>query len=124
MPDIPKDATAFLSSRLGPNVLTLTGRVGAGVTLLVRCGVVPRPCCFVRRKTCLRSRRVLHLLTIPRCFRPRFLSRTGQVDAFRVDGIPHLAMVTADGEVETAIIGTVPKDVSLVLVTFTSVSAL
>ncbi|CAM9683237.1 unnamed protein product [Pylaiella littoralis] len=33
------------------------------------------------------------------------------VDAFRVDGIPHLAMVNADGEVETAIIGTVPKDV-------------
>eukprot|EP00752_Nemacystus_decipiens_P011426 g10147.t1 len=33
------------------------------------------------------------------------------VDAFRVDGIPHLAMVSADGEVETAIIGTVPKDV-------------
>lgn len=39
-------------------------------------------------------------------------SPTEQVDAFRVDGIPHLAMVNADGEVETAIIGTVPKDVS------------
>eukprot|EP00904_Undaria_pinnatifida_P006117 jgi/Undpi1/2635/HiC_scaffold_13.g06014.m1 len=33
------------------------------------------------------------------------------VDAFRVDGIPHLAMVNANGEVETAIIGTVPKNV-------------
>ena len=36
----------------------------------------------------------------------------GQVDAFRVDGIPHLAMVNSKGEVETAIIGTVPKNVS------------
>ncbi|CBN79979.1 thioredoxin-like protein [Ectocarpus siliculosus] len=33
------------------------------------------------------------------------------VDAFRVDGIPHLAMVNGNGEVETAIIGAVPKDV-------------
>ncbi|CAN0134658.1 unnamed protein product, partial [Ectocarpus fasciculatus] len=33
------------------------------------------------------------------------------VDAFRVDGIPHLAMVNGKGEVETAIIGAVPKDV-------------
>ncbi|CAN0432636.1 unnamed protein product, partial [Hapterophycus canaliculatus] len=33
------------------------------------------------------------------------------VDAFRVDGIPHLAMVNANGEVETAIIGNVPKEV-------------
>lgn len=32
-----------------------------------------------------------------------------------MDGIPHLAMVNADGEVETAIIGTVPKNVSLAL---------
>lgn len=38
-----------------------------------------------------------------------------KVDAFRVDGIPHLAMVNADGEVETAIIGAVPKDVSTVV---------
>lgn len=35
-----------------------------------------------------------------------------QVDAFRVDGIPHLAMITAKGDVETAIIGNVPKEVS------------
>lgn len=35
-----------------------------------------------------------------------------QVDAFRVDGIPHLAMVNGKGEVETAIIGAVPKEVS------------
>ncbi|CAB1100695.1 unnamed protein product [Ectocarpus sp. CCAP 1310/34] len=33
------------------------------------------------------------------------------VDAFRVDGIPHLAMVNGKGEVETAIVGAVPKDV-------------
>ncbi|CAM9382951.1 unnamed protein product [Ascophyllum nodosum] len=33
------------------------------------------------------------------------------VDAFKVDGIPHLAMVNAKGDVETAIIGSVPKEV-------------
>lgn len=62
----------------------------------------------------------LACLTFPRAFRLHVLrtflfSPTGQVDAFRVDGIPHLAMVNADGDVETAIIGTVPKDVSSVL---------
>ncbi|CAM9926314.1 unnamed protein product, partial [Sphacelaria rigidula] len=33
------------------------------------------------------------------------------VDAFRVDGIPHLAMVNSKGDVETAIVGAVPKEV-------------
>ncbi|CAM9449017.1 unnamed protein product [Chrysoparadoxa australica] len=33
------------------------------------------------------------------------------VDAFRVDGIPHLAMVTKRGEVETALVGVVPQKV-------------
>lgn len=40
------------------------------------------------------------------------LYRSFQVDAFRVDGIPHLAMVNAKGDVETAIIGNVPKEVN------------
>ncbi|CAM9231803.1 unnamed protein product [Phaeothamnion confervicola] len=31
------------------------------------------------------------------------------VGTFRVDGIPHLAMVTAEGNVETALIGNVPR---------------
>lgn len=33
------------------------------------------------------------------------------IDDFKVDGIPHLAFVGADGEVKTALIGLVPKDV-------------
>lgn len=64
------------------------------------------------------------LLTLVAGIRTRFLSHLGrsffvggsptlQVDAFRVDGIPHLAMVNANGEVETAIIGNVPKEVSM-----------
>lgn len=40
----------------------------------------------------------------------------GQVDAFHVDGIPHLAMITANGDVETAIIGNVPKNVSIFII--------
>lgn len=33
------------------------------------------------------------------------------VDRFRVDGIPHLALLTREGEVKTALIGKVPKQV-------------
>lgn len=33
------------------------------------------------------------------------------IDAFGVDAIPHLAMVSADGDVETALIGPIPKHV-------------
>ena len=33
------------------------------------------------------------------------------VELFRVDGIPHLALMTKDGEVKTALIGKVPKKV-------------
>lgn len=33
------------------------------------------------------------------------------VDRFRVDGIPHLALITRDGEVKTALIGKVPRSV-------------
>ncbi|CAM9154187.1 unnamed protein product [Heterosigma akashiwo] len=33
------------------------------------------------------------------------------VGRFRVDGIPHLALITADHEVETALIGMVPKPI-------------
>lgn len=65
--------------------------------------LLPRHCffCFVRPLT----RHIpLGCLTPP--------LDNGQVDAFRVDGIPHLAMVNGKGEVETAIIGAVPKDVS------------
>lgn len=33
------------------------------------------------------------------------------IEAFGVDAIPHLALVSADGDVETALIGPVPKHV-------------
>lgn len=33
------------------------------------------------------------------------------VDRFRVDGIPHLALITKEGEVKTALIGKVPRQV-------------
>jgi thioredoxin-like negative regulator of GroEL len=33
------------------------------------------------------------------------------IDAFGVDAIPHLAMVSAEGDVETALIGPIPKHV-------------
>ncbi|KAG5178277.1 hypothetical protein JKP88DRAFT_225487 [Tribonema minus] len=33
------------------------------------------------------------------------------VDAFRVDGIPHLALITPRGDVETALVGNVPRKV-------------
>jgi len=33
------------------------------------------------------------------------------VTKFRVDGIPHLALINREGEVKTALIGTVPKKV-------------
>jgi thiol-disulfide isomerase/thioredoxin len=33
------------------------------------------------------------------------------IEAFRVDAIPHLALVNADGDVETALIGPIPKSV-------------
>jgi thioredoxin-like negative regulator of GroEL len=33
------------------------------------------------------------------------------VDAFRVDGIPHMALITAKGDVRTALVGNVPRDV-------------
>src|SRR6476469_8505574 len=33
------------------------------------------------------------------------------VDAFRVDGIPHMALISAKGEVVTALIGAAPKEV-------------
>lgn len=40
---------------------------------------------------------------------------TGQaaelVERFRVDGIPHLALITREGEVKTALIGKVPRSV-------------
>ncbi|GAB5035252.1 thiol:disulfide interchange protein [Nannochloropsis oceanica] len=35
----------------------------------------------------------------------------GLVERFRVDGIPHLALMTNEGEVKTALIGKVPKKV-------------
>ena len=36
----------------------------------------------------------------------------GLLERFGVDAIPHLAMVGADGQVETALIGPIPKGVS------------
>ena len=38
-------------------------------------------------------------------------SKRGLIEAFRVDAIPHLALVNADGDVETALIGPIPKSV-------------
>ena len=52
------------------------------------------------------------------------------VDAFRVDGIPHIAFITKDARVETALIGAVPEKYlqenmkSLVKVPFLSKSTL
>ena len=33
------------------------------------------------------------------------------IEAFRVDAIPHLALVSKEGDVETALIGPIPKSV-------------
>jgi thioredoxin-related protein len=33
------------------------------------------------------------------------------VDAFRVAGIPHMTLITATGDVRTALVGNVPRDV-------------
>jgi thioredoxin-like negative regulator of GroEL len=33
------------------------------------------------------------------------------IEAFGVDAIPHMALVSADGDVETALIGPIPKSV-------------